>query len=100
MPKANETAAARAGFNDKGEPFPGVNPETGERMAVTLEGLKKEFGPSKGERVYKEIRSVLTEGRSDAFTTAGSVYQPDLSLVDLKPEMRARVDEVLARKES
>lgn len=96
MPKANETTETAKASR---EVYPGVDPETGERLAVTLDGLKKEFGSSRGQKIYDEIRGVLTEGRSNAFATGGVVYSPDLSLVGIKADMRARVDEVLAQKE-
>jgi hypothetical protein len=43
------------GFNAKGEAFPGVDPDTGERKAVTWIGLREEFGEREGARLYNAL---------------------------------------------
>lgn len=86
----------KSGFNDKGEAYPGVNPETGERVTVTLEGLKKEFGPKAGEVKYRAIGQAL--GVRDAFAPLEQ-YSPDIQIKGISNELQFKVDEVLSAKE-
>lgn len=83
----------KAGFDDKGKPYPGVSPE-GERMAVTYAGLVAEFGKAKGEQKYNEI---ALAGQFLSPTNAPYDNRPDLNLVSLKSDVRAKVDEILAK---
>jgi hypothetical protein len=61
-----------AGFNAEGKAYPGVDPDTGERKAVTWHGLRAEFGERKGSRLYNDL----------AVAAFGGVQpgKPDLSL--------------------
>ena len=43
------------GFNAENQPFPGVDTDTGERQAVTWDGLRAEFGARIGSRLYNDI---------------------------------------------
>lgn len=73
----------RAGFNDKNEPYPGVDPDTGERKAVTFEGLKAEFGAKEGERIYFEISRLGGHG----ITEQNQIDNyPPLSLTGMKKQ--------------
>lgn len=85
-----------AGFNAEGKAFPGVNAETGERVTVTLEGLKKEFGPKAGEVKYRAIGEAL--GVIDGFAPLAQ-YAPDIQITGVSNELQFKVDEVLAAKE-
>lgn len=85
-----------AGFNDKGEAYPGVDPDTGERVTVTLEGLKKEFGPKAGEVKYRAIGQAL--GVIDGFASLEQ-YAPDIQVKGVSNELQFKVDEVLSAKE-
>jgi hypothetical protein len=62
-----------AGFNAEGKAFPGVDPDTGERKAVTWDGLRAEFGERIGARLYNAL----------AVAAFGGVQpgKPDLSIV-------------------
>lgn len=81
----------RPGFNEKGEAYPGVDPESGERMAVTYEGLQDEFGKKRGEEIYFEISRLGRYGITELNTT--DTY-PDLSLSGLKEKARDKVDQL------
>lgn len=86
----------KAGFDDKGKPYPGVHPDTGERWTVTLEGLKKEFGPKVGEVKYRAIGQAL--GVIDGFAPLEQ-YSPDILIRGVSNELQFKVDEILAAKE-
>lgn len=86
---------AKPGFDDKGKPYPGVS-ETGERVTVTLEGLKKEFGPKAGETKYRAIGQAL--GVIDGFAPTEQ-YHPDIQIAGISNELQFKVDEVLNSKE-
>ena len=43
------------GFRADGTAFPGVDPDTGERKAVTWAGLREEFGEREGARLYNDL---------------------------------------------
>jgi len=73
------------GFRPDGTAFPGVDPETGERKAVTYEGLKAEFGQRVGARLYNDIAVA-------AFGGVLSQY-PDLSIATLADEFALPGDE-------
>jgi hypothetical protein len=83
----------RAGFNDKGEAFPGTDVETGARLAVTFEGLQKEFGKVKGEEVYFEISRIGGHGITKQMAAES---RPPLSL-NMDKDARAQVDALLAK---
>lgn len=104
MPKATDTTKGDAadttaandpwrgaGFTKENKPYPGVHPDTGERKAVTYEGLQKEFGPKRGADLYMEIARVGGFGYVEG--------NPALSLVGMDDEHAARVKKVLAEAE-
>lgn len=95
MPKTEtmDTAAKKAGFNDKGEAHPGVDPKTGERVTVTLDGLKKEFGPSKGEEIYRQF--ARAGGVGDMFGDL-AIYAPDIQIKGAPDSVQIKFDEILA----
>lgn len=71
------------GFNAEGKAFPGVDPDTGERHAVTWHGLREEFGVRTGSKLYNDI----------AVAAFGGVQpnRPALSLLTLQDKyMRSR----------
>ncbi len=74
-----------AGFRPDGQAFPGVDPETGERKAVTYEGLKAEFGQRVGARLYNDIAVVAFGGVLP--------QHPDLSIATLADEFALPGDE-------
>lgn len=43
------------GFRADGSAYPGVDPDTGERKAVTWAGLREEFGDREGARLYNDL---------------------------------------------
>jgi hypothetical protein len=78
-----KTKKPEAGFNAKGEAFPGVDPDTGERKAVTWNGLREEFGVRNGSKLYNDI----------AVAGFGGVQpnRPSLSILTLQSQyMRTR----------
>lgn len=81
----------RPGFSREGKPYPGVDPDSGERKAVTYEGLQKEFGPKTGAELYREVALAGGFGRVEG--------NPDLSLVGLEGEHKEKVDAILAKAE-
>jgi hypothetical protein len=86
------TPQKRAGFNDKGKAYPGVDPNTGERKAITFDGLKAEFGAEEGERIYWEIAEAgQFINRSHPFSAL-----PDLNIMYLKGDAKAQVEKSLA----
>jgi hypothetical protein len=50
-----KTKKYEPGFNAKGMAYPGVDPDTGERKAVTWIGLREEFGEREGSRLYNDL---------------------------------------------
>lgn len=95
MPKTEEKTAAtkRAGFDDRGRAYKGVDPKTGERVTVVLSELKREFGPRRGEEIY--IRVAEAAGLGGAFLRVDE-YAPDVSLGGMDDEQAARVRDILA----
>lgn len=43
------------GFSPEGKAYPGVDPDTGERKAVTWAGLRDEFGEREGAILYNSL---------------------------------------------
>lgn len=90
IPAGNENASAKTtakrepGFSASKKAYPGVDPDTGERKAVTWDGLRAEFGERKGSRLYNDL----------AVAAFGGVQpgRPDLSLATLDEKwFRARL---------
>jgi hypothetical protein len=73
VPIARKATKREAGFSVEGKAFPGVDPDTGERKAVTWDGLRAEFGERRGSRLYNDL----------AVAAFGGVQpgRPDLSVV-------------------
>jgi hypothetical protein len=63
------------GFRADGTAYPGVDPDTGERKAVTWDGLRAEFGERRGSRLYNELAVAAFAGVQPG--------RPDLSLATL-----------------
>lgn len=63
------------GFSAEGKAYPGVDPDTGERKAVTWDGLRAEFGERAGARLYNAL----------AVAAFGGVQpgKPDLSVATI-----------------
>jgi hypothetical protein len=101
MAETNDTTskaakAKKAGFDAEGKAYPGVHPETGERVTVTLGALKKEFGAKKGEEMYRSIAGVTqTVGMFDSLEQ----YAPDIQIAGMSPEIQFKVNEILTGKE-
>lgn len=83
--------AQRAGFSREGKAYPGVDPDSGERKALTYEGAQKEFDPKRGAELYHAVAMAGGFGRVEG--------NPDLSLVGLEGEHKTKVVEILAAAE-
>jgi hypothetical protein len=84
IPAGAKAKPREMGFSVEGKAYPGVDPDTGERKAVTWEGLRAEFGERKGSRLYNDL----------AVAAFGGVQpgRPDLSLATLDEKwFRARL---------
>lgn len=114
-------AKAKDGVDEDTRLFHGIDPETKERVSVTIEGLKAEFGDKEGERKYVEIAgiaggSIFFQPRTEAtsFRPPLGIYTLRRSLKDLTEQFgadqgkakfeanqkyAAQVDEILASKE-
>jgi len=58
VPTRTEIVAGKRyepGFRPDGTAYPGVDPDTGERKAVTWTGLREEFGERDGARLYNDL---------------------------------------------
>lgn len=62
-------------------------------VAVTLEGLQKQYGKAEGERLYHEI---AVKGGFGNFRAVSHNYSPDLDLSGLKGGERKAVEEAWA----
>lgn len=119
-PFSAKEAKGKEGVDQETRLFHGIHPDTNERLAVTLEGLKAEFGDKLGEKKYLAIAgigggSVFFNPNSEATTFRPSLGISGLSLTleELKdqygPEGEAKfkvnqkyaaqVAEILAAKE-
>lgn len=76
----------------------GVDPDTKERVAISLAVLKKEHGEKKAKVMYRKI--AVAGGFFDPnVEPMGSDFAPDLSLDGMNKEARAKVDAILNAKE-
>jgi hypothetical protein len=87
------------GVDEETRLFHGVDPETKERVSVTLEGLKAEFGDKLGEEKYLKIAgmaggSVFFNAKAEATS-----YRPSLGISGLKGKHKAEAEAILAAKE-
>lgn len=88
----------RPGFDDKGKAYPGVDPETGERVTVTLEALKGEFGPKRGEEMYRQIAAVAGGGAAQMSVRLDEGSR-DIGLAGADKGVLEKVSAILAAKE-
>jgi hypothetical protein len=97
----------RLGFNEKGKPFKGVDPRTGERMSVVLDELIEEFGVKEGVAKYYAICALegetvnrqtgeVSTGRFFFDPNTEKGYRPDLVVASLPADARAQVNEILS----
>lgn len=87
------------GVDEETRLFHGVDPESKERVSVTLEGLQAEFGAKAGEAKYLEIAgigggSVFFNPKAEATT-----FRPPLGIGNLKGKHAEKVAEILSSKE-
>lgn len=92
---AVKTSKREPGFNAEDKAYPGVDPDTGERKAVTWDGLRAEFGERRGSRLYNDL----------AVAAFGGVQpgRPDLSLattVLFRARMRNRQGDFIETEEA
>jgi hypothetical protein len=55
QPAAAINKKPEVGFRADSTAFPGVDPDTGQRRAVTWHGLREEFGIRNGSKLYNDI---------------------------------------------
>src|SRR5687768_14038303 len=99
VPFAKGEKLPREGVDEETRLFHGVDPETFERVTVSLEGLKSEFGDELGEQKYLKIAgiaggSVFFNPRAEATS-----YRPPLGISGLKGKNKETVAAILAAKE-
>lgn len=88
------------GVDEETRLFHGIDPETKERVSVTLEGLKAEFGDVLGEKKYMDIAGIA--GGSVFFNAKAEAtsYRPALGIAGVtKPEHQKQIAEILAAKD-
>lgn len=98
---------SRVGFDAEGRPHPGVDKESGQRMAVTFAGLIKEFGVVEGIAKYEAIARLEMDMvhpetqmpyRARIFfdPAVERNYRPDLVIASLPPDVRAQVEKIIS----
>lgn len=90
---------AKDGVDEETGLFHGVHPDTKERVSVTLEGLKAEFGDELGEKKYLAIAGI---GGGSVFfqpMAEATSFRPPLGISGLNAERAAEVAQILASKE-
>jgi len=92
-------AEAMDGVDSETGLFHGIHPDTKERLAVTLEGLKAEFGDELGEKKYLAIAGIA--GGSVFFNPKAEAtnYRPPLGISGLTGKNAETVAAILAAKE-
>lgn len=87
------------GVDEETRLFHGIHPESLERLAVTLDGLKAEFGDKEGEEKYLKIAGIA--GGSVFFNPKAEAtnYRPPLGIAGLKGKNKESVAAILAAKE-
>lgn len=90
-------AKAIDGVDEETRLFHGIDPETKERVSVTFEGLKAEFGDKEGERKYLEIAGIA--GGSVFFNAKAEAtnFRPPLGISGLSASL-AELQERLGEK--
>lgn len=94
-PEKTQAVKRRLGFNDKGEAYPGVDPETGERVTVTLKALKDELGAKRGEEAYRQIAAVT--GSVDVFNLDLERNAHDMQIAGADKDIVAKVNDILGK---
>jgi hypothetical protein len=86
----------REGVDSETGLFEGVDPEGSERVSVTFEGLKAEFGDKIGEQTYIKIAGIA--GGSVFFNpaTEATSFRPPLGISKLSKKHKEEVDKILA----
>lgn len=84
------TTGREPGFRPDGTAYPGVDPYTGERKALTWDGAREEFGERIGARLYNDVAKAAFGGVQAA--------RPALSLITLD-DAHAKADLDLARQQ-
>jgi hypothetical protein len=95
-----ESAELPEGVDPDTRLFHGIHPDNGERLTVTLEGLKAEFGDELGEKKYLAIAGI--GGGSVFFNTKSeaTTYRPPLGVGGIvNPEHQKQVADILSAKE-
>lgn len=104
---AKAQPARRLGFDEKGKPYRGVDPKTGERMAVVLTELQAEFGAREGlakyiaianlegEHIHPETREPYMWRYFHDPRSEGAGYHPDLVVAILPEAAREQVKNIL-----
>jgi hypothetical protein len=89
----------REGVDSETGLFHGIDPDSNERVTVTIEGLKAEFGEKQGEQKYLKIAGIA--GGSVFFNppTEATSYRPPLGISKLSKKYRDEVDKILVEKE-
>lgn len=79
--------------------FDGVDPDTKERVSVSVEGLKAEFGDELGEKKYLEIAGV--NGGSVFFNpyAEATSYRPPLGISKVPDDVKPKIAAILAAEE-
>lgn len=87
------------GVDEETRLFHGVDPETSERVSVTIEGLKAEFGDKLGEKKYMDIAGIA--GGSVFFNprTEATSFRPPLGIHSLRGKHAETVAAILAAKD-
>jgi hypothetical protein len=98
MADEKQKGKRRLGFDDEGKPYKGVHPDTGERLTVTLEALKDEFGPKKGEEMYRKIAAVSGGGAAQMPIRLDEGAR-DIGLAGADKDVLEKVNAILAGKE-
>lgn len=110
VPRAEvvKKAPRRSGFNEQGNPYPGVDPKTGERLTIVLDALIAEFDVAEGLAKYRAIASLegemLHPTTREPYTglyffnpkVEGAGYRPDLIVATLPEDARRQVTEILS----
>jgi hypothetical protein len=109
-----KAAKREPGFNAEGKAYPGVDPDTGERKAVTWAGLREEFGIREGSKLYNDIGVAgfggIQPGRpahslvtlQDAYMRTRRANESEEEYVRVKERFaarRAKVEQLLAEAE-
>lgn len=79
------------------EPKRGFN-EKGDRVVIEISALREQYGKDEGERMYRELLTVLGGGAGSGIVTPLAEHERDLSLAGVSPTMREKAEAILASK--